>query len=81
MKARGKLGVQVTALSQLQEACQARRSVVCPRSTTFGEPRPASFIFNLNGSVLHSLMTSGMYLYEPPTKRNSPAYHLDGEAA
>lgn len=72
MKARGKLGAQITALWQLNEACMARRSVVCPTSHSFGEPRSASFMFNLNGSVLHGLITRGLYLYEPPTKRSKP---------
>ena len=60
--------VMVTNLNQLWELAEARRAVG-------GEHRmlknslPAAVVLNMSGTIIHSLMDAGMYVYEAKRKR------------
>ena len=54
---------QITTLDQLISARERKKAVVCPFTGGWFRPRPAAFIANLSGEMLHRLMKSGMYVY------------------
>lgn len=59
---------QITTLDQLILARERKKAVVCPFAGNWFRPRPAAFIANLSGDILHRLMKSGMYVYQGKTK-------------
>ncbi|HYF37537.1 MAG TPA: hypothetical protein VD994_19705 [Prosthecobacter sp.] len=61
---------KINTLSDLHAACEQRKAVVVPSHAAWKKPKPAVFIMNLSGSVLHRLMRAGMFIY---TRPESPA--------
>lgn len=59
---------KITNLDELHQAATDRRSVVIPNWGGFVRPKPAAFVLNQIGCVLHRMFLSGMYLYEKPKK-------------
>lgn len=61
--------VRIKTLEDLVLARNEKRSVVCPEMHCFKEPSPAAFVINYTGEIIHRLISSGLYIYEPKTKR------------
>lgn len=67
------IGRRVRTLEQLHALALARKSVICPRSYSFGVRKPAAFVLNLNGDVLRRLFWHGLFVYKPQReKRRQP---------
>jgi hypothetical protein len=56
---------QIKTLAQLIKARENKRAVICD-AYCFCKPRPAAFMANLSGEILHRLMTAGMWIYDKP---------------
>lgn len=62
---------KITTLQELYEAKEARRSVYTPNER-FGplvQRKPAAFVLNMSGTIILKLIKSGLYTYEPKSKR------------
>lgn len=57
---------RIRTLQALKNAADARKAVVIPKYWGWSKPRPAAFMFNLQGPVLLRLFESGMFIYERP---------------
>jgi hypothetical protein len=59
---------QVRSLKHLRLLAIQRKSVVCPSLKPWKKPRPAAFMINLQGTVLHRCLEGGMYVYNKGEK-------------
>lgn len=59
---------QIMTLADLANAVSERRAVSVPANPLWNKPRPAAFIFNLPGSVIYTLINTGMFIYEKVKK-------------
>lgn len=57
--------VRVKSLDHLIQLALDRKSVVVPSHSCYRMRHPAAWVQNLQGRMLHSLLTQGMYVYEP----------------
>lgn len=67
-------GARIASLADLHAAARERRSVICPhyplgRYSGWRQRMPAAWAMNLQGTVLHRLIASGMYIYVPKNQR------------
>ena len=58
-------GAQISTLAELIRARESRRAVTVPAMLCFAKPRPAAFVANMSGDLLHRMMVSGMFIYVP----------------
>jgi len=59
-------GFRITTLQHLVRVMEHRGSVVCPSLFCWSKPRPAAFILQLPGRVIHRLLHAGLFFYDRP---------------
>lgn len=64
-----KVTYQVETLQDLNRLIVEKKSVYCPFYHAFKKPRPAAWMINLAGYLLLQLFQSGMFVYQPKTRR------------
>ncbi len=60
-------GFRIENLNELKNAVEHHKSVVCPDCPAWRKPRPAAFMMNMSGTILHRLFYAGMYYYNKTT--------------
>ncbi len=60
---------QITTLGELFAASLMKKSVVMPNSRCLKGPLPAAFVINMNGGNLYRMMTTGLFIYVPRSRR------------
>jgi len=61
-------GAQIKTIDDIYWLSIERRSVVCKEFAN-RKPKPASFIINLQGRIIYSLIKKGMWLYKKRKQR------------
>lgn len=59
-------GYKINSLDHLEQLAADKRAVFSPLSihSCYSSPKPARFVLNYSGVILHSLFLSGLYVYE-----------------
>ena len=55
-------GRRIYTLDDLYHSYSHRKSVISS-SCMFSKPKPASWVINMSGQILHRLIKSGLYVY------------------
>lgn len=59
---------QIKTLDELEAVARDKKCVVVPSMRPWEKPRPARFIFMLQGESILRMMRAGMYVYVPKEK-------------
>ena len=57
---------RLRTLTDLVNAAEDKKSVHCPDSWSWKNPKPASVVINLSGLIIYRLLNQGIYIYEKP---------------
>lgn len=57
---------RLRTLSDLVNAAERKKSVVCPGFHAWVKPKPAAVVINLSGAIIYELLNAGIYVYEKP---------------
>lgn len=61
--------LRVETLADLKIMVDQKRALYCPSFPPYNTPRPAAFVYNYSACVVASLISRGLYIYEPKPKR------------
>lgn len=56
---------KIETLLDLVTLVHLKKSVTVPGWGGFQRPKAAAFILNMSGAIIHRMMVSGMFVYEP----------------
>ena len=55
-------------LDRLAWAAENRMAVICPGFPCWNKPKPAAFVIQLSGAILHHMLKQGLFIYQKAKK-------------